>query len=40
LADAAMRDRCRGFADAVDLEAGMSTAIDVLEAMRRPLIEP
>ena len=34
LADPAMRDRCRAFADAVDLAAGLSTAIDVLEEMR------
>jgi MGT family glycosyltransferase len=34
LADTAMRDRCRTFADAIDLDAGLSTAIDVLEGMR------
>ena len=33
LADTAMRDRCRAFADAIDLDAGLSTAIEVLEGL-------
>jgi UDP:flavonoid glycosyltransferase YjiC (YdhE family) len=35
LADTAMRDRCRAFADAIDLDAGLETAIDVLEGLPR-----
>ena len=34
LADTAMRERCRTFADAIDLDAGLATAIDVLEGLR------
>ncbi len=33
LADTAMRERCRAFADAIDLDAGLSTAIDILEGL-------
>ena len=35
LADAAMRDRCRAFADRIDLNAGLNTAIEVLEGLAR-----
>ncbi len=34
LADDAMRERCRAFAEAVDLDAGLATAIDVLEGLQ------